>query len=585
MTGAAASAVAAPAVVVRRLALAAPRREDVVPFRNDLEDALRTASYPGLPRGAVLHVRRLVLGRVPRGLSRQALAALVAARLGESPAELLAWGRAPGDPEGAAPLALLPDPVTATALALQTVLQGRRPHWALDRSFPGLPWQDPPAAVAALIDRLIAGSGDAAPGRLISLSGGDRLLLAALAAVPEPALARWIALAAGEGAGHPIPTGPAVATAPPPHTGQGPIGAAAGDPRRLAIDADSLPAPMRSLLAAALRLWPPRSSQLLAAAALAGRATLGPVAAASLLARLARPEPRAASAATQRGRPGVVPTPRPGHPPDPDRPSEPAAPAHRPAGLAPAAPAPPPETARLADLVATPDLAGLPSAAAGLWLLLPVLRLVGVEAAGQATGLPLGHALLRRFAGRLGLGEGDPAAPLLAECPLLGPPDPAALWSPHASVLAELAGGGALRLRHRAPGRAALGLPHGPGGLAQLDATGLAALRAQRLPLRVAPGRSALTGQDIVAAQALACQRLIRRLTGRGWRALLARPGRVCLTPTHLDITFDGRLADPAVRRAGLDFDPGWLQWLGRVVSFHYDYSILQHDIKAGHQP
>jgi hypothetical protein len=24
------------------------------------------------------------------------------------------------------------------------------------------------------------------------------------------------------------------------------------------------------------------------------------------------------------------------------------------------------------------------------------------------------------------------------------------------------------------------------------------------------------------------------------------------------------------IRRAGLDIDPGWVPWLGRVVSFHY---------------
>jgi hypothetical protein len=25
-----------------------------------------------------------------------------------------------------------------------------------------------------------------------------------------------------------------------------------------------------------------------------------------------------------------------------------------------------------------------------------------------------------------------------------------------------------------------------------------------------------------------------------------------------------------AVRRAGLDLDPGWVPWFGRVVGFHY---------------
>ncbi len=45
---------------------------------------------------------------------------------------------------------------------------------------------------------------------------------------------------------------------------------------------------------------------------------------------------------------------------------------------------------------------------------------------------------------------------------------------------------------------------------------------------------------------------------------------RVVATRSHVDVHF--RLADVSlpVRRAGLDVDPGWLPWLGRVVSFHY---------------
>ncbi|MFD8778374.1 hypothetical protein [Streptomyces sp. NPDC059916] len=52
---------------------------------------------------------------------------------------------------------------------------------------------------------------------------------------------------------------------------------------------------------------------------------------------------------------------------------------------------------------------------------------------------------------------------------------------------------------------------------------------------------------------------------------LLRRPARVCATPTRLDVFFS--LADHpvAVRRAGLDRDPGWIPAGGRSVSFHFD--------------
>jgi hypothetical protein len=47
-------------------------------------------------------------------------------------------------------------------------------------------------------------------------------------------------------------------------------------------------------------------------------------------------------------------------------------------------------------------------------------------------------------------------------------------------------------------------------------------------------------------------------------------PALVLADRSHLDVHY--RLADArlAVRRVGLDLDPGWLPWLGRVVAFHY---------------
>jgi hypothetical protein len=54
--------------------------------------------------------------------------------------------------------------------------------------------------------------------------------------------------------------------------------------------------------------------------------------------------------------------------------------------------------------------------------------------------------------------------------------------------------------------------------------------------------------------------------------SLLAVPALVTLTRTHLDVHM--RLADARVevRRAGLDVDPGWVDWLGLVVAFRYGH-------------
>jgi hypothetical protein len=67
-----------------------------------------------------------------------------------------------------------------------------------------------------------------------------------------------------------------------------------------------------------------------------------------------------------------------------------------------------------------------------------------------------------------------------------------------------------------------------------------------------------------------AARRWCRRYAGIGLRELVLRPGRIRFTRTHLDVVLDHRTADIRVRRAGLDLDPGWVLWLGRVVTFHY---------------
>jgi hypothetical protein len=61
-----------------------------------------------------------------------------------------------------------------------------------------------------------------------------------------------------------------------------------------------------------------------------------------------------------------------------------------------------------------------------------------------------------------------------------------------------------------------------------------------------------------------------RRYVGMTMAELMGRPGAFTLTRTHLDIFFHHDQADIRIRRAGLDLDPGWVPWLGRVVLFHY---------------
>jgi hypothetical protein len=55
------------------------------------------------------------------------------------------------------------------------------------------------------------------------------------------------------------------------------------------------------------------------------------------------------------------------------------------------------------------------------------------------------------------------------------------------------------------------------------------------------------------------------------WPLPLEQPGLLRATETHLDLDLAVTEIDIAIRLSGLDLDPGWVPWLGRVVSFHYD--------------
>jgi hypothetical protein len=76
----------------------------------------------------------------------------------------------------------------------------------------------------------------------------------------------------------------------------------------------------------------------------------------------------------------------------------------------------------------------------------------------------------------------------------------------------------------------------------------------------------------------MALNRACRRRAGLRCRDVVLRPGRIAATRTHVDVLFELAQADVRIRKAGLDVDPGWVPWLGRVVSFHYLTTESRHE-------
>lgn len=66
------------------------------------------------------------------------------------------------------------------------------------------------------------------------------------------------------------------------------------------------------------------------------------------------------------------------------------------------------------------------------------------------------------------------------------------------------------------------------------------------------------------------CRSHLRLHVGIGLHSLVCRPATLAITATHVDVRLAIDAVDLRVRRAGLDIDPGWVPWLGRVLRFHY---------------
>jgi hypothetical protein len=62
----------------------------------------------------------------------------------------------------------------------------------------------------------------------------------------------------------------------------------------------------------------------------------------------------------------------------------------------------------------------------------------------------------------------------------------------------------------------------------------------------------------------------LRRWLGTTLGHVVRRPGIVRATRVHIDIELPLSTVDLVTRAGGLDLNPGWVPWLGRVVAFYY---------------
>jgi hypothetical protein len=547
---------------VQRLHLRAP--DDTLAGRGArlLEDALRTASLPDAG-AAMLLFRRLALGRFGADVAPQTLSLALERRIAALRA-LAIHAAAPGAAQS--PAVWFRDALEAHTLLALRIAEGEPAHeWFWPLVVPELQ----PAGSAAQRLRAVVHSLRRRPeapialpllARALAQRGHADLLRAAVGAAQT---AKLLHTSTAEAEQHTADTS---ATDVPLPTAIAPK------------DADTPPSRSRRPIAPVPAAASPIAAPNVGASASRGAQELAGSR------RIDRSEahvaPRPASRARAAG------TSAPHHERDDStvRSTRPPPPAPRSAAHAAAqpelamhAPAParaahPPESGRL-DQPPWPD--GAPTAAGGLLFLLPVLARLGyerwLEDSPQWAPLAVDRRMLALVCARLALPPDDPAWQLCATPAL---PSPARFCAPSTWDEGIAACGFAWRRDAAADGTrlwdasGRLLLAAWPGRRRLAAVAPL--LRGRRIVRCGVETRGADLTAAVTAAWLTACRRWLRRRARLGIATAVMRPARLSLTPTHADVFFDLNGVSLAVRGAGLDLDPGWVSWFGRVVGFHY---------------
>jgi hypothetical protein len=221
-----------------------------------------------------------------------------------------------------------------------------------------------------------------------------------------------------------------------------------------------------------------------------------------------------------------------------------------------------------------------PTSYAGLFFLLPIMSRLGIstqlEADPHLIELGLPERLFHHVAQRLAIPADDPAMSFLnttfreeepSRCEFVMPQSwRQGLCDSGPCIIRRMEKAAGTRILFDGSGRLALSLWRGR--IRQETRDFINDLSLKRGPVMALEHDLHI----LLEAWLIAIRRWSRRYARLGLYDLVCRRGRVATTRTHIDVLFDHRQADVRVRKAGLDLDPGWVPWFGRVAQFHYLY-------------
>lgn len=497
---------------VRHLRVAAASEPAARRFVTTLEDALRCATLPGGDR-RVVAVRRLALGRVPHDAGTQALGRLVEERLARGD---IAWATPDEPPHPHADIIGFAAPLEARVHLARRLAAGVPcDAWYWPQAVPEYRRDLAPREALRRIAQALATLAEA---RVALPAWVARVVLAGGAGALRTAIDEPFGQALLRAAGIAIPAALQPAAAARRRAVADAQAAEAGT--QPGVQPGAAPRPVAPGHAAAADspddgpLWL-RVALERAGVASPGTRSTSATATATAIATTHAPAPASASRTpASPARPSreiatpVIIAPNTSHAPVADAPHSPDSPAARPATPAATSPLRQRDTAREAY-----------AAAAGAATL-----------DGDWRPTDCGGLLF--------------LLPVLARCGLVAHADPDAARIDALRVLQR-----ALH-RLRAP-------PHDPAWDIVADLS--------PLPPAAARDAHARAGRELGAARLW-----LQRHARVGLVTLVRRRAALALTATHIDVRFPLAGANVRLRRLGLDADPGWVPWFGRVIAFQF---------------
>lgn len=570
---------------VRHMRVRGPSRTSVMRLVPEIEDALATTSWPGQSNGrsaaTVLQIRRLVLPRVGAGTGRFAIARLIEAQIAQGDLKFASAGMFPLTTDWI----LWPnrtEMLVGAAVASVSNGPGGAVWWQTAGVPAGAAPVTPEDFAKAVLRFSPPGGPDQVPGALLRL----------IDVMPQPHLRHWLT---------PVLKLWRAARPLPPDT------------RDVAVLSSQMAA-----VQVRRGLPPPKDTEIMLrvlVSAVDGAAGLPPAVRAKLIAVLryggiapaaqiwlvaqaliAHTAPAAQHQVFRTLRDALMwsETDAPPELPGADLPDADCIPVAR----ARSEPAPVNAPAVPQDLAGRGTVAGDPVAGpavahprtdemtrlGGLVVLMNMLGHLHIPLADQKAGSDYAVQLLEAFAGRLA-----PDDILLQALPDAGPDPVGWLRDRHVPVFRPTLTW--LNMKrplsvHRMKGRrgrVALCFPGGRLCVGILDATQLQGLRGTVALRRgtVLDLSDAELHQRLRGGLSVLVQHSLRTAGAGPWRAVLQRAGYVIHSLTHLDVTLDLEDIRLNERRLGLDASPGWLPWLGRVVSLHFERFDRPH-MKSG---